>query len=125
MSAVGTHTVTQRLRSRTRATSAHRKQARLRVVVRTREQGVERGGRGGVDRAATEVDVLGHGDPRVPELVGDDPCTQTAGIEQGGHGLPVGVRYHDWPSQSLESLTPRSIAVWEKQTENHAARLPG
>lgn len=54
-----------------------------------------------------------------------DDTTTPGEFEQGGHGLPVGVRYHDWPSQSLESLTPQSTALCEKQTENYVARPPG
>lgn len=35
------------------------------------------------------------------------------------HPEDAAIMYADWPSQSLESLTPRSIALWEKQTRNY------
>jgi hypothetical protein len=37
------------------------------------------------------------------------------------HPEDAAVMYADWPSQQLESLTPRSIELWEKQTKNYVA----
>jgi hypothetical protein len=35
------------------------------------------------------------------------------------HPEDAAIMYADWPSQRLESLTPRSIELWEKQTKNY------
>jgi hypothetical protein len=37
------------------------------------------------------------------------------------HPEDAAIMYADWPSQQLESLTPRSIELWEKQTKNYVA----
>ncbi len=142
--ASGAQAATQRLRSRTSVTSAHREQARLRVVVRTREQGVEGGGRGGVDRAATEVHILGRGDARAPELVGDDAvlryvcgtthskCPALPDLAEGLLDVvPVPVAAQDVGAVNIRPMLRsssgslgRSTASWRRRVTGHVGAGP-
>lgn len=63
------------------------------------EGAVERGspadgepGRRRVDRLPAQVDVLGHGHPRVPEVIGDEPGRHVRIVQRGRRRLPERVR---------------------------------